>query len=394
MSGADSNAASRPGGWQAAVRPLAVSAGEGSIDGLGDVAQALGGSRALIVSDPGIAGAGYVDRATESLVRAGLETASFLGVEENPTGSHCVAGAKAAEDARCDLIVGLGGGSSMDTAKGVNFLVAGGGTMEDYWGWGKAKGQLLPSIGVPCTAGTGSEAQSFALISRDQDHRKMACGDEQARFRHVILDPTLLPTAPREVVATTGVDALSHALESFVTRARNPFSNLHAARAWQLLDANFEEVLQARREQPDELGRRTGHMTAWSDMLLGAHFAGAAIELSMLGAAHALANPLTAAHGIAHGSAIGVVLPSVIRWNAEVIGELYQELDPRGGEGLAARVEELRAFAHLPSRLEPLGIEERDLPGLAKLAAEQWTGEFNPRPLDPKSIQTLYEGVF
>ena len=142
-----------------------------------------------------------------------------------------------------DLLIGLGGGSAMDCAKGINFILTNGGRMEDYWGVDKATKPMLPSIGIPTTAGTGSEAQSFALISQEDTHQKMACGDKKARFRTVILDPALTKSTPKGVTAATGIDAISHAVESYVSTRRNPISQMFAKEAWRLLEKSFEIVV-------------------------------------------------------------------------------------------------------------------------------------------------------
>src|SRR5262249_53876625 len=154
-------------------------------------------------------------RAAESLRAAGVETFLFDGVEQNPTTRHVEAGLEVARANRIDLIVAVGGGSAMDSAKGVNFLFTNGGTMSDYKGIGKATKPMLPSLSVPATAGTGSEAQSFALIADEQTHMKMACGDRKAAFRVAVLDPEVTVSQPAKVTAVTGIDALSHALESY-----------------------------------------------------------------------------------------------------------------------------------------------------------------------------------
>ena len=174
---------------------------------------------------------------------------------------------------------------------------------------------MLPMIGVPTTAGTGSEAQSYAIISDPRTHIKMACGDPKAAFRAVILDPGLTLTQPAHVTAAAGFDALSHAVESFVSTKRNPRSQKMALEAWRLLESHYERVLAA----PHDLDARAA-------MQLGAFYAGTAIELSMLGAAHACANPVTARYGTTHGDAIAILLPHVVRWNAPAAESLYAEL--------------------------------------------------------------------
>jgi alcohol dehydrogenase len=290
-----------------------------------------------------------------------------------------------------DSLIGLGGGSSLDCAKGINFVLTGGGTMRDYWGHGKASRPMLPSIGIPTTAGTGSEAQQYAIISDAETHVKMACGDEKAAFRVAILDPALTVSQPRELTAVSGYDALSHAVESFVTAKRSPISDLFAREAWRLLEAHYECVL----ERPDDLDARGA-------MLLGSHYAGIAIEQSMLGATHACANPLTAHYGSTHGWAIAVMLPHVVRWNAEVVGERYAELlrvagcDPgaKPGDMLAMRLDSLARAGGLPRSLTDVGVERSRLPVLAEDASKQWTGTFNPRPFDAAAAAALYEMAY
>ena len=247
---------------------------------------------------------------------------------------------------------------------------------------------MLPAIGIPTTAGTGSEAQSYAIISDAETHAKMPCGDEKAAFRVAVLDPELTVSQPPQVTAIAGYDAISHAVEAYVTKNGTEESRGLAAEAWSLLDANYERVLAA----PTDVAARGA-------MLKGSNLAGAAIELSMLGATHACANPLTAKYGTTHGIAIAVMLPHVVRWNGEAVGDRYARLlrvsgrvfmdDP--AETLAARLEQLRASAGLPTTLRELGVSESDIPGLAADAATQWTGTHNPRPFEGFDACGLYE---
>jgi alcohol dehydrogenase len=352
--------------------------GEGALDRLGMLGVELRFARALIVADSGIVATGLVDRAARLLDAVGIVPFFFHGFGANPDTDMVEAGREYAAEGRVDGIVAIGGGSSLDCAKGINFVLTNGGSMRDYRGHGKASQPMLPSIGVPTTAGTGSEAQSYALISDAKTHAKMACGDEKAAFRVAILDPALTVSQPAKVTAVAGYDAISHAVESFVTRRRTNVSDLFAREAWRLLEGNYERVLAA----PDDVAARGA-------MLLGAHYAGIAIEASMLGAAHACANPLTAKYGITHGVAIAVMLPHVVRWNAEMVKDRYVELLP--GMNLAARLDELARAAGLPRALIELGVSVADLPALAGDAATQWTGTFNPRPFDAAGALALYE---
>src|SRR5690606_5532970 len=165
----------------------------------------------------------------------GIDVVVFDDVQENPTTRNVEHGVAAARRHEPELLVGLGGGSAMDCAKGINFVYTNGGSMRDYWGVGKALKEMLPMIAVPTTAGTGSETQSFALISDAETHVKMACGDKKASFRVAILDPTLTVTQPDRVTALTGIDAVAHAVETYVTNKRNPASLAFSRESWRLL---------------------------------------------------------------------------------------------------------------------------------------------------------------
>jgi alcohol dehydrogenase len=373
--------------------------GAGAVSRLGDLARELGATRALVASDPGIVQAGHTAAALKSLEAVGVATAVFDRFGENPTSAQVEAGTALARDFHPDLLVGLGGGSSMDCAKGINFLHSCGGRMEDYRGRGTATGPLLPSIAVPTTAGTGSETQSFALITDAVTGRKMACGDPRAAFRVAILDVELTLTQPRRVAALTGIDALTHAVESHVSRAATPASRIFSREAWRLLATHLPQVL-----------ADGGALGARQAVQLGAAWAGLAIENAMLGAAHALANPLTAAHGVVHGQAVGLMLPHVVRFNATTCDPLYAELaahlppDSPGTAGvaggrdsaadrIAAWLTGLLEQAGLATTLGGLGLSAPDVATLAADAATQWTGGYNPRPITAAECGSLYEAA-
>ena len=359
--------------------------GNNTIGRLGELTRERGGSRALVVTDAGIEKVGILAKALSALQSERIAAYVFADTTPNPTTEDVDAAlAVAKTNAPIDLIIGLGGGSSMDCAKGVNFLLTNGGKMEDYWGTDKATQLMLPSIGIPTTIGTGSEAQSFALIARADTHIKMACGDKKARFGTVLLDATLTKTLPRPIAAITGIDAIAHAVESYVSTRHNPMSQMFARHAWELLNAYFEACL-----EPNDA-------TARSKMLFGAYLAGLAIENSMLGAAHACANPLTARYKVIHGVAVALMLPHVIRFNSTVAGDAYRELYPDGD--LADRITELKQIGNLPNRLRDYPVQYTigtgDISTLAKEAATQWTAQFNPRPVNIRDFMNLYEQVY
>jgi len=371
------------GSWSVEFDASQLIFGAGALAQLGELTGGLGCRRVLLVSDPGVCSAGHVERARRALDSASIDAVLFDGVAENPTGRLVEHGRRIAHDRQVDGIVGLGGGSSLDCAKAINFVLTNGGRIEDYRGVGKAARPLLPAVGIPTTAGSGSDAQSFALISDEKTHAKMACGDRKAKFAVVILDPDLTATAPRSVTAVAGMDAVSHAVESYVCTRRSPISQRLAREAWRLLDEHLETVLDDPR---DGIARGA--------MLLGSHLAGAAIEHSMLGAAHACANPLTARFGVTHGVAVSLMLPHVMRYNDEAVAEQYAELIADESAALRRRVVALRAAAGLPATLRESSVTREALPELAADAAEQWTAAFNPRRVDAAALLEIYEAAY
>jgi alcohol dehydrogenase len=372
--------------------------GCGTVSRLGALAAEMGFTRPLLVADHGLVTAGHVALAERHLASAGIDVVHFHEFEVNPDTAMVDAGCAVARPHGIDGIIGLGGGSSMDCAKGINLLLTNGGRIEDYQGYGKATRPMLPMIGVPTTAGTGSEAQSYAVIADASTHVKMACGDPKAAFRVAILDPELTLSQPPYVTATSGFDAIAHAVETAVTTRRTAVSDCFAREAWSLLNAHYETVL----DRPDDLEARAA-------MHLGAFYAGLAIEQSMLGAAHACANPLTARYKMTHGVALAILLPHVVRWNSAAAAPLYRRLlsvgdvtditdgvagDDDPGEQLATRLRTLANHAGLPARLRAEGVDSDDLAGLADDAAHQWTGTFNPRPLTAADALEVYRCAF
>jgi alcohol dehydrogenase len=359
--------------------------GPGTVERAGELARQIGLRKVLLVTDAGVAAAGHAERVGRCLRAARVKTIIFDKVRENPAVrdvADCLAAARAAG---IDGFVGLGGGSSLDTAKGCNFLLTNGGRMRDYWGVGKATRPMLPLMAIPTTAGTGSECQSFALIADETTHQKMACGDPKAAARIAILDPLLTLSQPPRVTACAGLDALSHALETAVTKPRNPISLGYSREAFRLCWSNLPRVLR----RPEDVDARAG-------MSLGAALAGLAIENSMLGAAHAAANPLTAHFNIVHGQAIGLMLPHVLRFNGRdpAASRLYASLDSSSAAPLADKLESLLDLAGMPRSLSQCGVKHSSIPVLAREAAQQWTASFNPRPVTAADFARLYEAAW
>ena len=357
--------------------------GAGEFARLGEVARELGGTRCLLVADPGIVDAGYAPEAMRSLKARRMTVHGFHEFQANPTSAMAEAGGTYASPLGIDLIVAVGGGSSLDCAKAINFLLSNGGRMRDYWGYGKAARPMLPMIAVPTTAGTGSEAQSSATLVDSETGGRMSCGDAKASFRVALLDPKLTRSQPAKLAAATGYDALSHALETLVTARQTALSECFSRSAWRLISSGYERMLRS----PEDLEARGA-------MLLGAHFGGLAIENSNLGAAHACAFPLTHHFGMAHGAAVSLVLPQVVDWNSRTVqssAARYRELYP--GD-LPAKLRELAEMAGFAQNLREAGIPEEALPRLAEEAGKQWSGKFNPQPFSAAAALEIYQAAY
>jgi len=371
--------------------------GDNSLDQVGELAAEITKGRVLLVTDAGVRSTGHVDRAAKSLEASGLEVEIFDRVIENPTTREVDICVEVARQFKPQLIIGLGGGSSMDTAKGCNFIYTNGGQMQDYWGVGKATQEMLPLIAIPTTSGTGSECQSFALIADSESHRKMACGDPKAAATVSILDPTLTLTQPTQVTAATGIDAIAHSLESAVTKDRNEISGHYSSEAFKRVINALSVVF----KNPEDLEARR-------EMQIGAAYAGVAIENSMLGAAHASANPLTARMGVTHGLAVGMMLPAVVRHNSidEGAGSIYHQLALEAGliekgddqsqavEAILGRLNEALSQIELPFDDIRSQLDDSMIQGLAEDAAKEWTGTFNPREMSTEDFAQLYRDTF
>ncbi len=370
--------------------------GPGCIQQLGEVCRELGATRALVVSDPGVVAAGHAGKAMEWIARAGVVPRLFAHVEENPTTEDVARALAEALPWQPEVYVGVGGGSAIDVAKAVDFLVTCGGRMQDYWGKNKATRPLAPVVAVPTTAGTGSEVQSFALIGDPVTHQKMACGDPSAAPKVALLDPELSLTMPPFVTACTGLDTMGHAIESAVCKVRNERSSYYSAWGFGLAFQAFGRV----RKEPGDLDGR-------ARMLRASAYAGLAIEHSMLGAAHSLANPLTAHLGLPHGQAVASALPAVIEWNAEdpEVRSIYNALvggavfEPEehwpedGGGNLAGCIRWRMRESGMPETLPELRGDDGRIALLAAEASRQWTAQFNPRAVDEAAFTALLHTI-
>ena len=357
---------------------------------------ALVGDRVFLVTDPGVVAAGHAARLEILLRDAGAGVHCYDRSPPNPGEEDveaCLdAYRRASAGEAIQWIVALGGGSAIDTAKGCAMLACAGGRMADYVGRGKVDVVSPKLVAAPTTAGTGSETQSFALIGERGTGRKMACGGTAPVA--AVLDPELTLTMPRHVTAASGLDALTHAVEAAVTRRRTAESAAVASEAFRMINGSFERVL----AEPNDLNAREA-------MLHAAALAGLAIENSMLGAAHSMANPLTRHYGVVHGQAVGQVLPTVVAHNVHdhAVRRLYADFsrdndvadrdatDKDAVRGLVARLRALVREAGFGPKV--LGVPASAADELAAEAATQWTAQFNPVDVDVRDFERLYREV-
>jgi alcohol dehydrogenase len=351
--------------------------------------------RVMLVTDPGILAAGLDALLLQGLREAGIEVGVFQDVEPNPTTQNVEDGTAFAKRISPDVMIGLGGGSSLDAGKAINILLTRGGRIRDYQGMVKDGSPLLPMIAIPTTAGTGSEVSPFLLISDSATHGKIVVQDIQALPDIAVLDPQLTVTLPRQGTILTGVDALVHGLEAFVAKGAQPYSQGLAIEAIQLIFKNLPEVVQ----NPRDANLR-------GEMLIASNLAGMAMATSYLGLAHSLANPLSRVAGMTHGMAVGLTISYVIAFNGPAAKTTYFRIArtllgnacPTAPEEaileLASEIKNFLLRLGLPENLEDAGVKGSDLAEMSKEAMRQATVKSNPREPTLEDLMSLYEAAF
>ncbi len=369
----------------------------GAIKKLGAIVKEQIGKRVLIVTDPGLIKAGLLTSATDSLDQAGVEYQVFDGVVADPPVAVVEAALAEARAAGIDGVIGFGGGSSMDIAKLIALLMGGGEKLDDIYGVGMAKGQRLPLIQIPTTAGTGSEVTPISIITVGKAEKKGVVAP-QLLPDVALLDAELTLGLPAPVTAATGVDSMVHAIESYTSASanNNPVSRTLAREALRLLGANIETAVKDGR-----------NVQARSNMLLGAMLAGQAFANSPVAAVHALAYPIGGIFHVPHGLSNALVLPHVMRFNADACADAYATLAPDAFPDLASvpeaqrvdefinRLEALSADIGLEQTLREVGIGETDLPVMAADAMKQTRLLVNnPREVSEADALAIYRAAY
>ena len=364
--------------------------GEGAANEAGRELAALGARSVLVVTDSGLVRAGLIQPLCGLLEDAGLRHAAFTDVEANPSVETVERALAVYQEHTCDGILAVGGGSPMDTAKAVGLLATNGGRLRDYEGMGLVRKPLPPFVAIPTTVGTGSEVTVFDVITDVQRQFKMTIASPHLAPKVALLDPALVYGLPRDLVAATGMDALTHAIESFLATSAHPFSEAAALYAVELIAANLRAAV-------------AGDRSARGILLYTATLAGMSFNSTRLGDCHALAHPLSAVCGVPHGVANAVLLPYVMEFNlthaqarlarlARTLGEQVEALSQEEAALAAvAAVRWLAADIGIPACLSDLGVPAEAIPQMASDAMKSGNIAVNPRPTSLEDVIALYE---
>jgi len=367
--------------------------GNGTFDTLPDHIRELKASRPLIVLDKNLAGTGFRDRIKELLNKEGFKMTLFdQKVEAEPRLEVADEGAKAARKGKCDIVVGIGGGSAMDIAKAVAVLAVNNKKAADFLGLNKVPGPGLPKIMVPTTAGTGSEVTFTSVFVRQNLKKKEGMNSPYLYPDLALLDPTLTLTLPPVATASTGIDALCHAIESYTSVIASPMSEMFSLEAIQLISSSLRTCV-----------HDGANLEARESMLLGSLYAGLGLANAGVGAVHSLSYPLGGKYGVSHGLANTVMLPHVMSFNlpgalekfaiiADVMGEIIDDLPLREAAYLAVEaVQSLIEDCGVYTTLEDLNIPEEDFPEIAKAAMTvKRPLENNPRKVTIEDAIEIY----
>ncbi|GAB7533396.1 L-threonine dehydrogenase [Pseudomonas sp. 3A(2025)] len=368
--------------------------GSGCLDEAMQAIRKYGFLKALIVTDAGLAKAGVASRVAGLLVEQGIDSVIFDGARPNPTIDNVEQGLARLKEQQCDFVISLGGGSPHDCAKGIALCASNGGHISDYEGVDRSQNPQLPLIAINTTAGTASEMTRFCIITDPARHVKMAIIDRNVTPILSVNDPQMMAGMPRSLTAATGMDALTHAIEAYVSTAATPITDACALKAISLIAGNLQRAV----EHGDDLQAR-------ESMAYAQFLAGMAFNNASLGYVHAMAHQLGGFYDLPHGVCNAVLLPHVQRFNASVsaarltdvahaMGANIRGLDPEAGAQAAIEaISRLAASVDIPAGLTQLGVKEVDIPALAANALKDACGLTNPRPADQQQIEGIFQAA-
>ncbi|WP_025127868.1 L-threonine dehydrogenase [Pseudomonas sp. PH1b] len=351
--------------------------------------------KALIVTDVGLAKAGVASMIAEKLAMQDIDSVIFDGAKPNPSIANVEQGLAQLQEAKCDFVISLGGGSPHDCAKGIALCATNGGQIRDYEGVDQSSKPQLPLIAINTTAGTASEMTRFCIITDESRHVKMAIVDRNVTPLLSVNDPALMVAMPKGLTAATGMDALTHAVEAYVSTAANPITDACALKAITMISHNLRQAVH---DGSDLLARE--------NMAYAQFLAGMAFNNASLGFVHAMAHQLGGFYDLPHGVCNAVLLPHVQSFNASVCAERLTDVahamgaDIRGfspEEGAQAAIAAIRTLARdvdIPAGLRELGAKLQDIPVLAANALKDACGLTNPRPAEQRQIEEIFRNAF
>jgi len=355
-------------------------------------AQHFGARRVLVVTDPGVVAAGWLDDLSADLEAAGLAYTVYRGVTANPRDHEVMTGAELYREAGCDVIVAVGGGSVIDCAKGIGIVSSNQRHILDFEGVDRVEVPGPPLICIPTTAGTSADISQFAIITNPEARTKIAIISKSVVPDVALVDPETTLTMDVHLTASTGIDAMVHAIEAFVSTASSPVIDVHALQAIRLIRRHLPDAI----AHPDDLELR-------EQMMLASLQAGLAFSNASLGAVHALAHSLGGFLDLPHGESNALLLEHVMRFNFDAAPQRYAAIgealgvDLRGmaerarREAILADVAALRRAAGLHDTLGSKGVRSGDVADLARFAVKDPCIVTNPRPVQLRDAQIIYE---
>ncbi len=370
--------------------PSTLFFGENCSNKCGELLNNIGASKVLLVCDQAMVSLGMAAKLTAILDAADLEHVTFADVEPNPTDELVHKAANFAADHKVDALLAIGGGSVIDCAKAVNILLTNGGKILDYEGVNKVAKPTLPLVMVPTTAGTGSEVTSVTVVTDTRRHKKMVIAGQFVGGRIAVCDPMLTVKLPAAITSSTGMDALTHAIEAYISTLASPVTDGIALDAITLIMGSLEQAV------------ADGDIKSRSDMMLGSFMAGMAFNSALLGLVHSLAHPLSAHYNIPHGVANAVFLPHVMNYNlgsfdsklkalASAMGIDVEQSDL--GDRIVSRLQQLATTIGIP-QLKDLGVPETDFSMLAEEAMLEMSTMTNPKQPTVAEIVDLLKTAY
>ena len=365
--------------------------GQGAVDdAIGDI-KTLGFKHALIVTDKPLVKIGLVGEVAEKLGQNGITSTIYDGVQPNPTVTNVEAGLALLKANKCDFVISLGGGSPHDCAKGIALVATNGGSIKDYEGLDQSAKPQLPLVAINTTAGTASEMTRFCIITDEARQIKMAIVDKHTTPLLSVNDPELMLKKPASLTAATGMDALTHAVEAYVSIAANPITDACAIKAMELIQANLVNAV----ENGQDINAR-------EQMAYAQFLAGMAFNNASLGYVHAMAHQLGGFYDLPHGVCNALLLPHVQEYNAQVVPARLKDIakamgvdvsamtDEQGASAAIAAIKKLSVAVKIPENLTLLGVKAEDIPTLADNALKDACGFTNPKQATHAEICQIF----